>query len=46
MLKCFKSTNTDFPLCTARSAELSALRQVRPIFGADTGLPWSTSKMN
>lgn len=45
MLKCFKSTklNTHSPLCAAQSVELKALRQVRPIYGADTGLVWSTS---
>lgn len=45
MLKCFKLTklNTHFPLCAAQSVALQALRQARPIYGADTGLVWSTS---
>lgn len=47
MLGCFKLTihNTHFPLCAAQSVVLQALRQVRPIYGADTGLVCSTSGM-
>lgn len=45
VLKCFKLTklSTHCPLCATQSVELQALRQVRPIYGADTGLVWSTS---
>lgn len=43
MLQVNQTQHTHCPLCATQSVELQALRQVRPIYGADTGLVWSTS---
>lgn len=46
MLQVNNPNNTHSPYCGARCVELQALRQVRPIYGADTGRVWSTSIVN